>query len=94
MPRSDWNRLKIRAALLERGFSLKGLSERHGYAPNAATLTLGRPWPAVERIIADAIGVDPWEIWPSRYQKAPKAQYIPRSGVAGNRKRRRARASR
>lgn len=28
---------------------------------------LARPWPKGEMIIAETIGVDPKEIWPSRY---------------------------
>ena len=27
-----------------------------------------KPWPAMEKIIADIIGVHPMEIWPSRYK--------------------------
>lgn len=50
-------------------WSLRGLSLAHGYAENAVSEALNRPWPAVERIIADAVGMEPWEIWPSRYNR-------------------------
>lgn len=64
----DWHRADIVAALRKRGWSLRRLSLHHGYL-NACTLTtaLNRPWPRGERLIAEAIGVPPTRIWPSRY---------------------------
>ncbi|PND33745.1 transcriptional regulator [Achromobacter pulmonis] len=67
---SDWHRADIKAALEKAGWSLRRLAAHHGYAaPTTLTIPLNRPWPKGERIIAAAIGVDPAEIWPSRYQK-------------------------
>lgn len=67
-PEMDWHRADIVAALRKSGWSLRRLSTHNGYAA-ATTLTkaLDRRWPKGERIIADAIGADPAEIWPSRY---------------------------
>lgn len=46
------------------------MAQHHGYAaPTTLTNALARPWPKGERIIAQAIGVSPAEIWPSRYAK-------------------------
>jgi Ner family transcriptional regulator len=49
------------------GLSMSELSRRH--YPNRQTLSVAlyRKWPRGERLIARAIGVDPSEIWPSRY---------------------------
>ncbi len=65
---ADWHRADIVAALRKAGWSLRRLATHHGYAsPNTLTNALARPWPKGERIIAEAIGVDPATIWPSRY---------------------------
>ena len=75
----DWHPADVLAALKKRGVSLAGLSVAHGYHPTAAGKALKQPWPAVEILIAEAIGLPPWRIWPSRYgiaqipQKARRA---------------------
>lgn len=70
----DWHPADVLAALKKRGLSLVKLSADHGYHPTAAGKALKRPWPALERIIADAIGVSPETIWPSRYKAAEAVQ--------------------
>jgi len=68
--KQDWHRADIVAALRKAGWSLRRLSVHHGYAsPTTLTHALDRPWPKGERLIAEAIGVSPAEIWPSRYRK-------------------------
>jgi Ner family transcriptional regulator len=64
---SDWHPADVLAALKKRGYSLAGLSVAHGYHPTAAGKALKQAWPAVERILADALGQRPQAIWPSRY---------------------------
>jgi Ner family transcriptional regulator len=66
-PPADWHPADVLAALKKRGHSLAGLSVAHGYHPTAAGKALKRPWPALEAIIAAALGLAPPEIWPSRY---------------------------
>jgi Ner family transcriptional regulator len=63
----DWHPADVLAALKKRGRSLAGLSVANGYHPTAAGKALKQPWPAMELLLADAIGVAPHEIWPSRY---------------------------
>ncbi len=64
----DWHRADIVAAVRKAGWSLRRLGAHHGYsATNALTNALARPWAKGECIIAEAIGVDPATIWPSRY---------------------------
>jgi Ner family transcriptional regulator len=66
-PRVDWHPADVLAALKKRGHSLAGLSVAHGYHPTAAGKALRQPWPAIERLLAEAIGVPAQTIWPSRY---------------------------
>lgn len=64
---ADWHPADILAALKKRGQSLSGLSKRNGYHATAAGKALKKPWPALEILIAEAIGAHPRDIWPSRY---------------------------
>jgi len=66
-PSPDWHPADVLAALKKRGQSLAGLSVMHGYHPTAAGKALKRSWPAMEAIIATALGLTPAHIWPSRY---------------------------
>lgn len=67
---TDWHPADVLAALKKRGQSLAGLSVANGYHPTAAGKALKRPWPAMEAIIATALGLAPAAIWPSRYDIA------------------------
>ncbi len=58
----------IKALIRKRGLSLEALSLRLGYSRVVVGMTLRRPWPAVEAGIASFLGVDPVQIWPSRYE--------------------------
>lgn len=64
----DWHPADVLAALKKRGNSLAALSVAHGYHPTAAGKALKRRWPALEALIAEAIGVPAKDIWPSRYE--------------------------
>ncbi|QUN07506.1 helix-turn-helix domain-containing protein [Shewanella yunxiaonensis] len=65
--KSDWHRQDILAEVRKACGSLTNLSKSNGLASNTLQNALDRKWPKGEQIIADAIGVDPAEIWPSRY---------------------------
>jgi Ner family transcriptional regulator len=67
----DWHPADVLAALKKRGKSLAGLSVANGYHPTAAGKALKRRWPALEAIIAEALGLRPAQIWPSRYATDP-----------------------
>jgi Ner family transcriptional regulator len=75
---ADWHPADILAALKKRGHSLAGLSVANGYHPTAAGKALKQAWPAMERIVASAVGLSPQVIWPSRYdgdgQPLPRAK--------------------
>lgn len=64
---SDWHPADVLAALKKRGHSLARLSMTNGYHATAAGKALKRSWPALEAVIAEAIGMKPEQIWPSRY---------------------------
>lgn len=64
---ADWHPADIVAAVRKAGWSLRKLSVHHGYTSTALDNALYRHWPKAERLIADAIGVLPEKIWPSRY---------------------------
>lgn len=64
----DWHPADIKAALYKKGITLLGLAQAYGLT-NSTTIshTFLRSYPANEKRIADAIGVHPKVIWPSRY---------------------------
>lgn len=64
----DWHRFDITAALKKAGTNLSKLSEVRGYSRNNLRNALYRPYPKAEKIIADALGLEPKDIWPSRYK--------------------------
>jgi Ner family transcriptional regulator len=53
------------AALRKRGTSLRQLAIHNKYSHIQRVLT--SPWLAAEQLVAQALGVSPEEIWPSRY---------------------------
>lgn len=64
----DWHSADVVCALRKAGWSLARLSAHHGYASRSTLVhALHRKWPKGERLIADALGVTPQSIWPSRY---------------------------
>lgn len=66
-PSSDWHPADIVASLRKAGWSIRQLSKHSGLAPGTLRHAIHSPYPKGEHLIADAIGVKPWEIWPSRY---------------------------
>lgn len=68
--REDWHPADILAALHKAGWTLRGLAHSHGLT-NSSTMSAAmvRSYPANEKRIADALGVHPMVIWPSRYFK-------------------------
>jgi Ner family transcriptional regulator len=70
--RDDWHPADVLAALKKRGKTLSGISTAHGYHATAAGKALKQRWPAMEAVIAAALGLTPEEIWPSRYRSPRK----------------------
>lgn len=67
---SDWRSADIIAGLKKRGTSLSALSRQAGLASSTLANALTRRWPKGERLIAEALGIAPEQIWPSRYRKS------------------------
>jgi len=66
--REDWHPADIKAALEKKGWTILGLARHHGLKGSSAlSHTFERSYPANEKRIADALGVLPQDIWPSRY---------------------------
>lgn len=63
----DWSKSKILFELREKGTTLTALSRAEGLASRTLNNAFYRSYPKAEKIISNAIGVQPSEIWPSRY---------------------------
>lgn len=70
MARPEWHVEDIKAAIRKTGVTLVGLSLRSGLERSAVGQALLRPWPNVERVIANHLGLRPQDIWPSRYDES------------------------
>ena len=68
MIKQDWHIEDIKCALRKKRITLKSLSIEAGLAPCTLNNALRVSYPKAERIIANALGVEPKDIWPSRYQ--------------------------
>ncbi|USB42744.1 helix-turn-helix domain-containing protein [Klebsiella africana] len=68
MMQQDWQSADIIAALKKRGTLLTAVSSNAGLASSTLTNALNRCWPKGERLIAEALGIAPEQIWPSRYR--------------------------
>jgi len=67
-PQGDWHPADVVAALRKAGWSFRQLSLHHGYSKGQTLAAVQyRRWPKGQRLVADAIGVAPETIWPSRY---------------------------
>lgn len=65
---ADWSPAYIIYRLRERGTSLRRLARLNNYSPSFLAQCFHVPLPKAEKIIADTIGVDVREIFPSRYK--------------------------
>ncbi|MBP2847934.1 MULTISPECIES: helix-turn-helix domain-containing protein [Dickeya] len=64
---ADWHSADIIAGLHKRGTTMAAVSRAAGLNSSTLGNALNRPWPKGEQLIADALGVPAYEIWPSRY---------------------------
>ncbi|AHE69228.1 regulator for maltose metabolism [Enterobacter ludwigii] len=66
-PGVDWHPEIIKAEIHKRGLSLRVLSVEAGYSKDSLKSVLRTPCKPYQQIVADALGVSPEVIWPSRY---------------------------
>lgn len=64
----DWHQADIIAAIRKKGTTLAAVSRGAGLSSSTLSNALTRKWPKGEKLIAEAIGVNPELIWPSRYR--------------------------
>lgn len=62
----DWHRADILAELRKKGWSLRSLAIEGKVSYNTLKSALDKPYPKMERLIANAIGVAPEIIWAGR----------------------------
>lgn len=64
----DWHPEIIKAEIHKLGLSFRTLSLQAGYSKDSLKSVLRTPCKPYQQIVADALGVPPEVIWPSRYQ--------------------------
>lgn len=74
--RMDWHRADIKAELDKRDLSLAELGRQNGLSSTTVKNALDKHYRKGEEIIAEALGVKPEDIWPSRYTE--KQYFQPR----------------
>lgn len=66
--RTDWQPEDVIHALRKKNMTLAGIARAHGLQGSSSlSAALVRSYPANEKRIADALGLHPKDIWPSRY---------------------------
>lgn len=73
----DWHRADILAALRKNGWSLRSLAEAGNVSYSTLKSALDKPYPKMERLIANAVGVAPEEIWVTRSDERIKRNRRP-----------------
>ena len=63
----DWDSCEVVCAMRKRGTSIRRLSIEAGLHPDTLKAATNRKYRRGEKIIADALGLKPEDIWPSRY---------------------------
>lgn len=74
----DWHAEDVKAAIRKTGTTLTALALASGYHRTAFSIVLSKPYPAIERIIANRLGMQPEDIWPSRYERRRRV-HLPRT---------------
>ena len=69
-PTDDWTATRVVFELHSAGWSLRQLAIKHTYKSSALGAALHRRYPKAESLIANALGIKPDEIWPSRYENS------------------------
>lgn len=67
MVKTDMHPADIIAGLKKKRISMAALSRQSGLSSSTLANALSRPWPKGEHIIAQALEMNPADIWPSRY---------------------------
>lgn len=63
----DWHRADVIAAFKKRGTTITRVARELGMCDSYLMQATGKPYPKAERILAEYLGMNPQDIWPSRY---------------------------
>ena len=77
---------QIKTLLRARGYLLSDIARLHGISPSCFMSVKKKPYPKVEGIIAEYLGVNPWDLWPERYDENGKPNRINQWYLRGSRK--------
>lgn len=67
---TTWTTSRIKHELELRGHTLASIARENGFHDSACRKTLRTPWPRIERILADYLGLScPSELFPDRYHQ-------------------------
>ena len=76
-PAQDMHPADIKCALEKAGWTLRQLSIHNNMDVTFCTKALRQRWPKAEKAIAEALSLNPWDIWPSRYDSNNKPIRLP-----------------
>ena len=65
--RTVWDKHAIKAEIYRRGETLSGLALKNGLPEASVRVSLDRPFPKVDPVIAEFLGLTLHELWPNRY---------------------------
>lgn len=72
----DWHRADVIAAFKKRGTTITRVARELGMCDSYLNQATFKPYPKAEQILAKFLGMNPQDIWPSRYN----ADGTPKSG--------------
>lgn len=64
-----WHKADVKAALERNGWNFSRIAREYGYSRTSPNQVLWTPWPRMEQIIGNILGLHPSQIWPSRYDR-------------------------
>jgi len=83
---NDSSRLRglLKFTLSAQGLTISDLARVYGITGSSLCNAFYVPFPKAERIIADALNLQPWDLWPERYENGkpnrPNLWYQRKSG--------------
>jgi len=77
---------QIKCLLRLHGFTLRGLASLYNVSPTCFISVAQKPYPKMEKIIAFHLGLNPWDLWPERYDENGKPNRINRWYLRGSRR--------
>jgi len=63
--RREWIKFQLRV----RGTSFSAIARELGVSRHAPRQALDKPYPKMERVIAEKLGLKPQQLWPERYDE-------------------------